>query len=79
MSSEELAFELVYERSDEATRIVMDLRRRGYSNTEIADITGTGIKRIQLLLKSNLRNMKPRWRWPRQHAGTCRKKNSSSN
>ena len=52
MSSEELAFELVYERSDEATRIVMDLRRRGYSNTEIADITGTGIKRIQLLLKS---------------------------
>ena len=52
MSSEELAFELVYERSDEATRIVMDLRRRGYSNTEIADITGTGIKRIQLLLTS---------------------------
>jgi RNA polymerase sigma factor (sigma-70 family) len=43
--------ELLLDRQDEIERTIIDLRRQGYSNGDIADLTGWNIRRVQRFLK----------------------------
>jgi RNA polymerase sigma factor (sigma-70 family) len=49
--------ELLLSRADDTERVVIELRRQGYSNADIAERTGWNVRRVQRFLKDLLDSM----------------------